>query len=320
MGSTEHGSSTTETWVDSLKRTKSGLTLEHFLTDAGIRPNMNQRYVSGLAVVLIVVSIAVFAFTSLWPPETLSPDSDQAYPTGAGPDHINFSALEANGMNVSHTPRTHWDSYAIVHTEPPDRRLVEGDYYINSTTGEVLADRWHNATVYRNGTTYAVIQRADGIPNEHQREQLESDSAYVYDNTTDAYYRYDPRYGQIAPTNIGRHPDMLKAYTWTAINRTTHHSVPVITYRLSGERNTATTPPPPLNGTLKLGVEDGIIYAFDITLDGDGREYRYTYDVRPEPFPDHRWVDTAREVARPNATESTARRHSSRSVTSRSSS
>ncbi|WP_240938219.1 hypothetical protein [Haloarcula rubripromontorii] len=111
---------------------------------------MDQRYVSGLTVVLVVVGVAAFAFTSLWPPQMLASDSGQAYPAGAGPDHINFSALEVHGMNVSHTPQTHWDSYAIVHTEPPDRRLVEGDYYINSTTGEILADRWHNATVYRN--------------------------------------------------------------------------------------------------------------------------------------------------------------------------
>jgi len=268
---------------------------------------MDRRYVIGL-VVLVAAGIGLVAFTAIWSPQTTSPGSDQTYPAGAGPDHINFSALEEDDMNVSHTPRAHWDSYAIVYTAPPERRLVEGDYYINSVTGEILAKRWHNASVYRNGTTYAFVQPVDGLSSEHQREQLESDDAYVYDNATDAYYRYDPHYGQIAPTNIGRHPDILGGYTWTAANRTTRHGVPVITYRVSDVRATAADIPPPLSGTLQLGAEDGIVYAFDITLDGDERDYRYTYDVRPAPFPDHSWVDTAREVAHENASERADRR------------
>lgn len=271
---------------------------------------MDRRYSIGLVVVLVAVGIGVVAFTTVWSPRATSPGSDQPYPDGAGPDHINFSALEADETNVSHTPRTYWDSYAIVYTAPPDRRLVEGDYYINSATGEILADRWHNATVYRNGTIYAFVQPADGISTEHQREQFESDDRYVYDDTTDAYYRYDTHYGHLAPTNIGRHPDILDGYTWTATNRTTHHGVPVITYRVTGDRATAADIPPPRNGTLRLGVEDGIVYAFDLTLDGDERDYRYTYDVTPAPFPDHGWVDTAREVASANtsATERSDRR------------
>jgi len=260
---------------------------------------MDRRYLIGLAVALIAVGIASFAFTTFWSSQATSPGSDQTYPAGAGPDHINFSVLEADDTNVSHTPRMHWDSYAIVYTAPPDRRLVEGDYYINSETGEILAKRWHNASVYRNGTTYAFVQPADSI-SERQREELKSDDAYVYDNTSDAYYRYDPNYGQLAPTNIGRHPAILDAYTWTATNTTTHHGVPVITYRVSGERATAADVPPPINGTLRLGVEDGIVYAFDITLDADERDYRYTYDVRPAPFPDHSWVDTARGLTAAN--------------------
>jgi len=271
---------------------------------------MNRRYVIGLAVALVAIGVGLVAFTVLWSPQTTSPGSAEAYPAGAGPDHINFSALAANDANVSHTPRKHWDSYAIIFTAPPDRPLIEGDYYINSATGEILADRWHNATVYRNGTTYAAVQPADSIPNERQREELESDDSYVYHNATDAYYRYDPHYGQIAPTNIGRHPDLLDGYTWTATNRTTHHGVPVITYRVTGKRATAADDAPSLrNGTLKLGAEDGIVYAFDITFNRDGRADRYTYDVRPAPFPDHSWVDTARAVASENATESAARRH-----------
>ena len=272
---------------------------------------MDRRYAIGL-VALVAVGVGVVAFTTLWSPQAPAPGSDQPYPSGAGPDHINFTALEADDTNVSHTPRSYWDSYAIVYTAPPDRRLIEGDYYINSATGEILADRWHNATVYRNGTTYAAVQPADGIPNERQREQLESDDSYVYDNATDAFYRYDPYYGQIAPTNIGRHPDLLEGYTWTATNTTTHHGVPVITYRVTGKRATAAADAPtPRNGTLKLGAEDGVVYAFDITFDSGERVDRYTYEVRPAPFPDHSWVDTAREVASENATETTTRRQPS---------
>jgi hypothetical protein len=268
---------------------------------------MDRRHVIGLAAALVTVGVGLVAFTALWSPQTTSPESAQAYPTGAGPDYINFSALAANDANISHTPGEHWGSYAIVFTAPPDRPLIEGDYYINSATGEILADRWHNATVYRNGTTYAAVQPAAGIPNERQREELESDDSYVYHNATDAYYRYDPHYGQIAPTNIGRHPALLDGYTWTATNRTTHHGVPVITYRVTGKRATAADDAPPLrNGTLSLGVKGGIVYAFDITFDRDGRADRYTYDVRPAPFPDHGWVDTARAVASENATESSA--------------
>lgn len=270
--------------------------------------SMDRRYSIALVVVLVAVGIGAFAFTTVWAPQTTPLGANQTYPSGAGPNHINFSALEADDINVSHTPRAYWDSYAIVYTEPPDRRLVEGDYYINSTTGEIIAERWHNATVYRNGTTYAVVQPADSIPTERQREQLESDDSYVYDNATDAYYRYDPHYGQIAPTNIGRHPDILDAYTWTAINTTTHHGVSVITYRVTGERATAADVLPAINGTLRLGIEDGIVYAFDLTLDGDERDYRYTYDVHPAPFPEHNWVDRARAVASSNTSTETSDR------------
>lgn len=52
-----------------------------------------------------------------------------------------------------------------------------------------------------------------------------------------------------------------------------------------------------LDGTLQLGVEDGILYIYDITLEGDGTDDRYTYDVKPAPFPDHDWVDRVRDVA-----------------------
>ena len=200
---------------------------------------MNRRFTIGYAVARVTIGIGLVAPVAIWSPQAPPSGSDQTYPAGAGPDHINFSVLEADATNVSHTPRTYWDSYAISYTAPPDRRLVEGEYYINSSTGEILAHRWHNATVYRNRTTYAFVQPAVSIPTERQREQLAADEAYGYDNITDSYYRYDPHYGQIAPTNIGRHPDILDAYTWTATDRTTHYGVPVITYRVSGERTTA---------------------------------------------------------------------------------
>ena len=229
---------------------------------------------------------------------TTSDQSDlpQQYPDGAGPDHINFSALNSDNNTVSHTPRDHWDSYAITYSEPPERRRVEGEYYINSSTGEVISDLWYGAKDYRNGDTYAYVQPAEQIPDHRPREELDSDPMFVYDNATDAYYRYDRHYGQIAPTNIGRHTDILHSYDWEATNTTTHHSVPVITYQLSDVEPDNSRVAPAVTGSLKLGVEDGIIYAFDVTLDAEG-DPRYTYTVRPAAFPDHGWVETARAVA-----------------------
>lgn len=266
---------------------------------------MDRRYLVVTLIALVAIVTASFALATSWSASSSPLDPDQTYPAGAGPDHINFSALNADDTNVSHTPRKYWDSYAIIYTAPPERRLVEGDYYINSSTGETIAERWHDAKVYRNGTIYAFVQPAESI-SEHQREQFTSDPQFVYDNTTDAYYRYDPHYGQIAPTNIGRHTMILNSYTWEAINTTTHHDVPVITYRVAGTR-TDSQVPPAINGTLQLGVKDGIIYTYDITLDADESNYHYTYDVRPAPFPEHEWVDTARDIAA-NTTNSSSER------------
>ncbi|MFA9516600.1 hypothetical protein ACERIT_05190 [Halopenitus sp. H-Gu1] len=230
-------------------------------------------------------------------------NSDQQYPDGVGPNHINFSKLDADDNTLLHTPRTHWDSYAIIFTEPPNRRRVEGDYYINSSTGAVISDLWYGAKDYRNGDTYAYVQPADQIPNDHQREELESDPAFVYDNATNAYYRYDRQYGQIAPTNIGRHTEILRYYDWEATNTTTHHGVSVITYQLADTVPNDSRAPSAITGSLQLGVENGIIYAFNITLDDDEGEARYTYSVRPAPFPEHSWVETARTVAAANTTD-----------------
>lgn len=251
----------------------------------------------GLVALLAVIAVA-FAASMAAPADPLGPD--QTYPAGAGPDRINFSALAADDATVGQTPRAHWDAYAITYTAPAERRLVEGEYYINATTGEIIGERWHNGTVYINGSTYAFVQPADSIPD-RDREELESDPAFVYDNATDAFYRYDPQYGQVAPTNIGRHPMLLDAYTWEAINTTTHHGVPVITYQVTGTRADAQVPPP-INGTLRLGLEDGIVYAFELTLDAGEETYRYSYAVEPAPFPEHGWVDTARELTA-NTTE-----------------
>lgn len=252
-----------------------------------------QRRLSVLVLVLVALVVTAAA-VALAPPDSPAPDGE--YPAGAGPDHVNFSALGADGANVSHTPRAYWDSYAITYTAPPERRLVEGEYYIDSATGEIVADRWHGATVYRNGSTYAVVQPADRLP-EREREELDADPAYVYDDATGAYYRYDPHYGRLAPTNIGRHTMILGAYTWTARNRTTHHGVPVVTYRVTGTRSDARDVPPAVDGTLELGAEDGIVYAYDLTLETDDETYRYAYAVKPAPFPDHAWVERARTVA-----------------------
>ena len=225
----------------------------------------------------------------------------QQYPDGAGPNYIDFSTLDSDNNTVLHTPRTHWDSYAIIYSEPPERRRVEGDYYINSSTGAVISDLWYGAKDYRKGETYAYVQPAEQIHDDHQREKFESDPAFVYDNATDAYYRYDPHYGQAAPTNIDRHTDILTYYGWEATNRTTHHGVSVITYQLSDRVPDESRVLPAIKGTLQLGFKDGIVYAFDITLDGDEGEARYTYRVRPAAFPEHGWVETARTVAAANS-------------------
>ena len=270
--------------------------LGHTLLDGGRIVRMDRRALVAVVVFVAVVA-TVAAAAALTPHRAPTADPlgpDQAYPDGAGPDYLDFSALAGNAT-LTHTPRDHWDSYAITYTAPPERRLVEGEYYIDSTTGEIVADRWHGATVYRNGTTYAFRQPAEGL-DDHRRDEFRSDPAFVYDDETDAYYRYDPQYGRIAPTNIGRHTAILDAYTWAAVETTTHHGVPVVTYRVTGTRSDSRGPPA-VNGTLQLGVDDGLVYAYEITLDTDEGPARYTYSVRPAPFPDHAWVDRARALA-----------------------
>ncbi len=263
--------------------------------------SMDRRHTLALLLVVGVIVTGLFVLSTVGSPGSDGVDAEQQYPDGAGPDHIDFATLDSDDQNVSHTPRAYWDSYTINYTAPPDRPVVEGEYFINARTGEIISDLWDDARDYRNGTTYAYVQPADGIPNEYQREQLESDSAYVYDNATDAYYRYDQQYGQLAPTTIGRHTDILEFYAWEATNTTTHYGVPVLTYRVTG-RDTNNSRVPPASGTLQLGVEDGVVYAYDITLDTDEGSQQYTYEVRPAPFPDHEWVETARDVSATNTT------------------
>ena len=264
---------------------------------------MDRRDLAVGLLVLVTVVVASFAVVTVWSAPSGPLATDQTYPPGAEADHINFSALDTSDANLTHTPRKHWDSYAIRYTAPSERRLVEGEYYINSTTGEIIADRWHDATVYRNGTVYAYRQPVESIP-EQQREQFDSDPQFVYDDATDAYYRYDPRYGQLAPTNIGRHTMLLDSYTWEAVDTTTHHGVPVITYRATGTRSDSSGAPV-INGTLRLGVDDGLVYGYDFTQDTEGEAYRYTYSVEPAPFPEHEWVGTARDLAA-NSTDSSS--------------
>jgi len=264
---------------------------------------MDRRHLVALFGVLVaLVSVAVVLSTPL-ALESSSPGADHRYPAGAGPDHVNFSVLDNDSANVSHTPRQHWDSYAIRYSAPAERPIVEGEYFIDSATGAVVGQRWHDAAVYINGSTYAFVQPAETIPTDRKRAEFEADPAFVYDNATDAYYRYDPQYGRVAPTNIGRHTRLLESYTWEATGTTTHHGVPVITYRVTGTRtdDARTTP---ANGTLRLGVENGVVYAYDITLDAEKDDYHYTYTVEPAPFPDHEWVDGARAVAANDANSS----------------
>lgn len=218
------------------------------------------------------------------------------YPDGAGPDGIDFSTLESDDETPLRAPKDHWDSYAIVFDEPPDRRRVEGDYYVNSSTGELISELWYGARDYRNGDAYAYVQPADELPDHQPRDEWESDPQFTYHDATDAYYRYDPHYGQIAPTNIGRHTEMVEPYGWEAVGTATHHGVPVVAYRLSDAAPDDSRATPAVEGSLDLGVEDGVVYAFDLTLDAEG-EPRYTYAVRPEPFPDHEWVETARRIS-----------------------
>ena len=263
---------------------------------------MERRSLAGLVVALVAIG-AVAVVVSPHGPSVSGPAATaDEYPAGAGPEHINFTALEVDGANVSHTPREYWDSYAILYTEPTDRRRIEGDYYINAPTGEVLGDRWRDARVYRNGSTYAFVQTADAI-QDHRREEYENDPEFVYHDPTDAYYTYDSEYlSGLETTNIGTHTTVAESYTWTAIDRTTHHGVPVITYQVTGTRNEDSRAPSPKNGTLQLGAEDGIVYAYDLSLTDDGETFRRTYEVRPAPFPDHKWLETARAVAGENAT------------------
>jgi hypothetical protein len=223
------------------------------------------------------------------------------YPDGAGPDHIDFSTLESDDETVLQASQAHWDTFAIVYSEPPGRRRVEGDYYVNSSTGAVISHLWYGAKDYRNGDAYAYVQPAERVPDDRRREEYESDPSFVYDDETNAYYRYDRQYGQVAPTNVGRHTEILKYYGWEATDTSTHHGVPVIAYQLSAGEPGDPRVPPATEGTLLLGIENGIIYAFDLTVDGDEGELRYTYSVRPAPFPDHSWVETARTVAGANS-------------------
>jgi hypothetical protein len=219
----------------------------------------------------------------------------ETYPPGAGQNSIDFSVVGADEATLLSLSHDGWESYAFIYDEPADRPRVEGEYYVDTTTGEVVSKLSDDARDYRDGEEYAAIQPA-GPLSDRQREQLDDDLAYVYDADTDAYYRYDPQYGEIAPTNVGRHPTILESYEWTATGETTHHGVAVITYELASEESRDSNAPAAREGSLSLGAEDGIVYAFDLTLDVDDGA-RYTYSVEPAEFPDHEWVETAQRVA-----------------------
>lgn len=267
---------------------------------------MDRHYLVTLLFGLVAI-VGLLAFLTLsGPPTSDALGPDQQYPEGAGPEQINFSMLDSDEQNVSHTPREYWDSFAIIYTAPPGERRVEGDYFINSSSGEIISVLWDNAKDYRNDDIYAYVQPTDGISRDHEREELEADGSFVYDNATDAFYRYDTQYGRLAPTNIGRHTNMLTAYSWEAVDTTTHHGIPVIEYRATGKRNDSTRASPVINGTLHLGVDDGIIYTYDVTVKDGKQAHQFTYEVRPAPFPDHDWVTTAKELAARNTTNTSA--------------
>ena len=160
----------------------------------------------------------------------------ETYPPGAGPDSIDFSVVGADEPTLLSLSHDGWESYAFRYDEPADRPRVEGEYYVDTTTGEVVSELYEEAADYRDGEEYAAIQPA-GPLSDQQREQLDDDSAYVHDADTDAYYRYDPQYGGVAPTTVGRHPTILESYEWTATGETTHHGVAVITYELASEES-----------------------------------------------------------------------------------
>ncbi|SFK98050.1 hypothetical protein SAMN04487950_1725 [Halogranum rubrum] len=264
---------------------------------------MDRPHLVALLVVLVGIVAVPVSLTAFDPPTANSLSADQTYPAGAGPDSVDFEALDADEHNVSYAPREHWDAYVLNYTEPDEGARVEGVYYINSTTGEILADRWHDAKVYRHGKTYVFYQPASGL-DEHRREMFEADNQFVYDDTTDAFYRYDPHVGKIHPTTIGRHPDILELYTWEAVGTENHYGVPVLVYRATGERS-GDYVPQLVEGTFELGVDDGVIYGFDITVREEG-EYHYTYDVAPTEFPDHEWVDTAERLAGNTTSDNTS--------------
>lgn len=228
--------------------------------------------------------------------QTSAQQSDiDTYPAGAGPDSIDFSVVGGDEATLRSLSHDGWESYGILSDEPADRPRVEGEYYVDTTTGEVLSELYDDVRDYRNGEEYASV-RPVGPLSDQQRERLADDPAYVYDDDTDAYYRYDPEYGEVAPTNIGRHSTILESYEWTATGETTHHGVAVITYELASEESRDSDAPAGSEGSLSLGAEDGIVYAFDLTLDVDDGA-RYTYSVEPAAFPDHEWVETAKRVA-----------------------
>ena len=65
---------------------------------------MDRRLLLAALVVLVAVGTVAGALT-IWSPMTGPSDPDRTYPAGAGADHINFSTLESDDANVSHTPR-----------------------------------------------------------------------------------------------------------------------------------------------------------------------------------------------------------------------
>ena len=67
-----------------------------------------------LVVLMFVVVVGVGVLVAVGPAptnDTTALPADQQYPPGAGPNVINFTALDAAETNLTHTPRRHWESY-----------------------------------------------------------------------------------------------------------------------------------------------------------------------------------------------------------------
>lgn len=263
------------------------------------------------AVVVLVALGTALALVNPGPVSTNPLLYAQSYPDGAGPNHVDVAALIGGDDTPSaHTPGDAWETYVVrTSISHADAYTLHTTHYIDSLTGERLthtesAAVGYAAMEYANATTYAfVYPNASDINDSDTRENLEETA--TYDPETDAYYIYDEnpdRYAADAPTAhitavVGGNDRLLEQYTWKAVGTTTQHGVAVITYRLTGRHPAYHESAEPAEGTLLIGVEHGVIYAYDIRVDSTMGQTHYQYRAMPADFPGHDWVSTAAAVA-----------------------